>query len=247
MHLLSWNTNHWQRRHYHADLWDYLDELNPDIALLQEAYPPLVNSEDVVVKKAGVKLSNSGNYVWHEIGGNRKWGSGVFTRDMPVRFYELKTQYRGALTVAEVSAGDTIITAISMYGLMEEGFSITTLHRMFSDLTFLLEGKRGLNRYIVLAGDFNASPQFDAKQPGFSHKILFDRIENFGLVDLFPYMPENPLQTWRSDKTDIPWQLDHCFVSKNLFNKVEKAEVLYNETIEKLSDHNPLSIKLNIT
>jgi len=244
MHLLSWNTNHWQRKHLHNDLWGYIDQINPDIALLQEAYPLQAQTGFIGEKTKGSKLSNSDTFVWHPIGGSRQWGSGVFTKQLPVKYYELKTQYKGALTVAEVKSGEEIITAISLYGLMEEGYSITTLHRMFSDLTFLLEGKAGKNRHIVLAGDFNASPQFDDKQKGISHKILFDRIANFGLVDVFPYHPEKPLQTWRSEKTTTPWQLDHFFVSKNLFKRIVKAEVLYNDAIERLSDHNPMLVEL---
>ena len=244
MHILSWNTNHWQRKHLHDDLWDYIDKINPDIALLQEAYPLQSQSGNSGEKTQEVKLSKADTYVWHPIGGSRQWGSGVFTRQWPVKYYELKTQYKGALTVAEVNTGDRIITAISLYGLMEDGYSITTLHRMLSDLTFLLEGKAGKNRHIILAGDFNASPQFDDKQKGISHKILFDRIANFGLMDVFPYNPEKPLQTWRSDKTNVPWQLDHFFVSENLANSIVKAEVLCNDTIEKLSDHNPMLVEM---
>ena len=58
---------------------------------------------------------------------------------------------------------------------------------MFSDLTFLLDGKLG-KRKVILGGDFNASLQWDKQQPGESHRIMFERLENFGLVsciDLF--------------------------------------------------------------
>jgi hypothetical protein len=68
---------------------------------------------------------------------------------------------------------------------------------MLSDLTLLLDGKMGSERKIILAGDFNASTQWDEQQSGHSHKLLFERLENFGMVDVVKSKYGKPIQTWR--------------------------------------------------
>jgi len=247
MKIISWNINHWQRKHLHQELWDYIDrELNPDIALLQEVYPFSEKTGFLGESTRAQQLSKADTYIWRDIDAVRKWGSGVFTKNIPIREVEIKTAYKGALTVAEVKVNNRIITVISLYGILEQGYSITTLHRMFSDLTFLLEGMSGNNRSIILAGDFNASLQFDEQQKGNSHRILFERIQNFGLVDVFPYNKANPVQTWRKENVKTKWQLDHFFVSEDLVGKIVKAEVLFDANIERLSDHNPMLVEIQL-
>jgi hypothetical protein len=62
----------------------------------------------------------------------------------------------------------------------EHGYSITTLHRMLSDLTHLFHGKlrKGGTPKVILGGDLNASIQMDAKQGDDSHRIFFQRLED---------------------------------------------------------------------
>lgn len=247
MKILSWNTNYWQKQTLHAALWQYLDEtLNPDIALLQESVPLQLHQGFIGEHHESLNLSQCGTYIWEDIDPKRRWGSGVFTKNLPIRQLNIKASYPGALTVAEVKVGEDIITTISIYGLLENGYSITSLHRMLSDLTLLLDGKLGTNRKIILAGDFNASLQFDQQQSGESHRLLFDRLENFGLCALFPQNLGQSSQTLRSDKSAKAWHIDHFYVSKNLLDKVRKTEVLFNEQIKALSDHNPLMVEIDL-
>src|SRR5437016_13414886 len=125
------NMAHWSHRSVAEQAWDFLElELAPDFALLQETIP--------------ISRSRDRFCVWQEIGGSRKWGSAVVSRKLPLTELPLKTNaYPGALTVAEADVpGKFNIVLDSMYGQMDEhGYSITTLHRMLSDLTHLLHGK----------------------------------------------------------------------------------------------------------
>ena len=70
------------------------------------------------------------------------------------------------------------IIVISVYALMEKilnvTYSIPNLHRIFSDLTGLIEGRDTKNR-LVIGGDLNASLQIDEQQVGNSHKVFFDK------------------------------------------------------------------------
>ncbi|MCK4593001.1 endonuclease/exonuclease/phosphatase family protein [bacterium] len=246
--IINWNTNYWQRKHLNQKFWDFLDnDLKPDIALLQEVCPNSKSSGFIGDKQKQItKFSDADTFIWENIDQKRKWGTGIFTNNIPIRELKIKTDYQGCLSVAEIKINKIILTAISLYAILEYGYSITSLHRMLSDLTLLLDGKLGLKRNIILAGDFNASLQWDEQQAGISHKIMFERIDNFGLVNLLDKKYAKPIETWRSINAKRNWQLDYVFISLNLVDKIKDINVLYNDQIAELSDHNPIEILLDL-
>jgi exonuclease III len=148
-----------------------------------------------------------------------------------------------------------------MYGLLDKttnqvGYATTTIHRMLSDLTFVLNGDgefAGKNRNVVIGGDLNISIQFDeiyGKKARYTnaHKICFDRIEDFGLVNSFSKDYKGPVQTLRHNRSTIPWQNDYLFLSKNLAKSMQSCRVLDESTdkrISRFSDHNPVVIELD--
>jgi len=132
-----------------------------------------------------------------------------------------------------------------MEKILNVSYAIPNLHRIFSDLTGLLEGRATKNR-IVIGGDLNASLQIDPQQVGNSHKVFFDRLREFQLVNCFDNHYQDFVQTHRHSRSDKPWQNDYFFISKKLEKSLEKCEVVSNETVHKLSDHNPVIIELNI-
>jgi len=231
--IVTWNMCYWQHRVDFSDSWScLLEEISPDIALVQESVPPSTPSV----------LSN---FVWDEIGRNRKWGSGIFSK-YPVERVEFDNTYPGAVVAGEINLPNNAkLTAVSIHVLLEDGYSIIPLHRIFSDLTLLLEGKRG-KRDIILGGDFNASVQFDKRQRSESHRIFFDRVKNFGLVDCLEKFHNQPVQTYRHSKGDEPWQLDYLFLSRRLEDGLEKCYVVRDPDVLKLSDHNPVVAHLCI-
>jgi endonuclease/exonuclease/phosphatase family metal-dependent hydrolase len=93
-----------------------------------------------------------------------------------------------------------------------------------------------------LAGDFNAGLEWDKRQGNNSHRIMFERIEDFGLIDVLK--TSGPVQTWRCSKSKVKWQNDYMFISKGLYDRVKSAKVLCTPEIEKLSDHNPIELIL---
>ena len=216
----------------------YLDrEIAADIALLQESAP--------------IPERQKERCVWREIGKTRKWGSAVLTKNLPLAEIPLKrNDYPGALAVAEVTLPDeSTLTLISIYGQLDEyGYSITTLHRMLSDLTHLFNGElqeRGRPR-VVIGGDLNASIQFDPKQRNNSHRIFFQRLQDFGLVDCQGAFSKERPRTLRRAKSDSPWVNDYIFASESLVGKVLPSEVIENPEILALSDHNPLVVTLDL-
>jgi len=231
--IVTWNMCYWQHRNLFSDSWEYLSQkINPDIALLQETVPP---QEENSLK----------HFVWQTIGEKRNWGSGIFSK-YPVVEVIFGNSYSGYVTVGEVSIlNNAKLTVVSIHAPLEDTYSIIPLHRIFSDLTLLLEGRMG-NRTIVLGGDFNASIQWDRRQKNESHRIFFERVKNFGLCDCLGKFYTKPIQTYRHPQGNTPWQLDHLFISNEVENTLQKCYVIENENIVKFSDHNPIVAELNI-
>jgi endonuclease/exonuclease/phosphatase (EEP) superfamily protein YafD len=220
-----WKTNKAHRR----EAWDYLlHDLAPDVALLQEAVPP-------------AELDPAWSLLWRAAPGSRIGGVGILSR-RPLTEVTLVTVCPGCLVVAEVALPDGhSLTAVCLYGLLEKIghrlFSVTTLHRMWSDLTPLLIDRR---RNLLVGGDFNASLQVDEQTHNRAHAIFFERVADFGLVDCLARFHSFPVQTWRPRQGTIPWQLDYLFAGPRLAPALRACDVLDLPVIHPLSDHNPL-------
>jgi len=201
------------------------------VVLLQESKPP---NNPYYLK----------HRVWTEIGGTRNWGSGIWSR-FPISELNFENGYTGHVIAGEISLPNQMLTVVSIHSPLEHGYSIIPLHRIFSDLTRILDGKRG-KRSIVLGGDFNAGVQWDEKQNGVSHRILFERVESFGLVDCTKKVYNEPVQTYRHNRGNTPWQLDYFFLSNDLEVRFHDCRVLDDDTIRGCSDHNPVLIDLDL-
>ncbi len=229
---------HWSHKKHDAEAWQYfLTKTDADIFLFQESYP----NSDILRKD---------NLVWNEIGGSRPWGSGIYSPKYKIREYAFDNNFHGAVTAAEIEINAELkVIVISLYGLMEKisniSYAIPNLHRMFSDLTEILEFKDTKHR-VIIGGDFNASKQIDEIQTGDSHRVFFDRLKEFGLVNCFDNYFEEYVQTHRHSRSEKPWQNDYFFISKRLEKQLKNCEVLDNESVRKLSDHNPVLIELDV-
>ena len=236
--VACWNMAHWSHQQHTERAWDYLDSaVCADISLVQEAVPPTARQGD--------------ECVWQEIRGTRRWGSGVLTRGFPVSAVTLQRHdYPGALTVAEVTLPDrSTLIAISLYGQMDEhGYAITTLHRMLSDLTHLLEGKLlpGRRPRVVLGGDFNASPQCDDRYHTKTHRVFFDRLHAFGMRDCQGVFTDHRRRTLRHAKSPVPWVNDYIYASESLTRSVIAHRVLEDPEVLALSDHNPVVVTFDL-
>jgi len=151
--IATWNMAYWQYKNYFEEAWDcYLREIDADIIFFQEARPSKVIEND------------KEHLVWNEISSNRPWGSGVYSKKYKLTEEIIKTEFKGAFSIANTNIEDKKLTFISLYGLMEnngptKSYSITNLHRMLSDLTCIFNGHLDGKRNIVLGGDLNASVQ----------------------------------------------------------------------------------------
>ncbi len=229
---------HWSHRKYSEEAWKYfMTDLNSDVHLFQESYP----NDNVL---------DQNQLIWNAIGGSRNWGSGIYSSKYQVTNYSFNNNFLGAVEVAEIDiTEDFKPIVISLYGVFESilnvSYAIPNLHRIFSDLTGILEGRKTKHR-VILGGDLNASVQVDENITGNSHRVLFDRVREFGLVNCFDNYFDDFVQTHRHSRSKKPWQNDYFFISKKLERHLVDCRVIDNAEVRKLSDHNPVVIELDV-
>jgi endonuclease/exonuclease/phosphatase family metal-dependent hydrolase len=256
--IVSWNMDHWRRSSSERRAaWELLRGLNVDYALVQEAVPPGDTAASRCVYRDG------------GIAGKGRWGSAVVSFRKPIRKVSdvaspygrsgrrasLERTLPGSLAVAEANDG---LVLVSAYGAFDEGYTVTTVHRLLSDLTPLLDGPLG--KRVVLAGDLNVSTQIQPPHRA-RHRNALERFATLGLVDCFtlPGVSPAPLagcpcedepcrhvRTERHARSRVPWQTDYVFVSKALARRVRACSTLDGAEPDPwaLSDHCPLVLEL---
>jgi hypothetical protein len=236
--------DHWKRsRDLHGQAWTFLEgTVRADIALVQEA-TPLGRGSAVVFRHGGIHDDRV------QPPKNLGWGSAVISYGPALRTVEyanspyspkptpvLRT-FPGAVAIAEVVREPSLIV-VSAYGVIDHGYAESTVHRMLSDVTPLIDERRC--RGIIVAGDLNITTQWSEKHKSFlrgrheehirRHRNLFDRFEALGLHNVVVRTTPGPLegcdcraaddcqhvQTQRHRTSAFPWQNDYIFLSEDL-------------------------------
>lgn len=249
MRVATWNMNHWQRTPgERTEAWAFLNDLSLDVALVQEALPP--PGTRAVYRSEG-------------IGARRKWGSAVVsfggdlvelarvTSGFAKQEMELLQTFPGSVAIAHSTEGEGSVF-ISAYGLLDGGYAITTMHRVLSDITPLLD--RDLGKRLIIGGDFNCSTQLEGRDRD-RHRNLFERFATLGLVDLLAATADTRLpldncpcsdepcrhvQTHHHPKSALPWHDDYLFATAALAERMRDCQPLAGPDAWRLSDHCPV-------
>lgn len=269
LRIVTWNIDHWKGSgrdpgHTRA-AWEYLETLSPDLALVQEATSPLTNGAAIGWKGQSIPPATE-PASWH-IGPRRRWGSAVISYgpaltevstarspysplDVPLR-----GTHPGCVRVAQADLPDqSKLTLISVYGLIDAGYAVTTMHRILADLTPVFDDTR-YNAHVVLGGDLNLSTQFGEPHRA-RHRLVFECIKAFGLVDCLDMklgatrpLADCPcgaaacrhIRTQRHVKAPhVPWQNDYLFASERLATTLTACYAHNDDAAWALSDHCPV-------
>lgn len=274
MRIVTWNMDHWRRSQDLRDrAWRYLsEELHPDVALLQESVPR-GDADKVVFREGGILDERK------RPPRKLEWGSSVVSFGPPMRAMDevvglfskqtipLHRTFPGAVAIAEVDCPSGPLVVVSAYGLIDRGYADTTVHRILSDLTPLIDLRKG--RRMVIAGDLNITTQWSKKHRSFlkglheeclrRDKNVFARFEALGFRNVVNAPDGKPLegcectagaecrhvQTQRHDRSTFPWQNDYFFVTEGLVDAVVGVEVLAKDEVWHLSGHSPIIVELN--
>lgn len=265
--------DHWRRtQEVRERSWDFLQQVaRVDIALVQEAVP-VGRGLSQVFRENGIR--DDRNSPPRDLG----WGSAVVSYGLRLQAIEtvvgpfssnpvdlLKT-FPGSVAIARIECEEPI-TVVSAYGVIDHGYAESTVHRILSDLTPLIDQQHG--RRLIIAGDLNISTQWSAKHRSFlrgrqdecllRHRNLFERFELLGLRNVVVSAMSGPLegcecsdgagcrhvQTQRHDRSTFPWQNDYFFVTEDLIEKPFTVDVIDQEDVWELSSHCPIVVELS--
>lgn len=191
--FLSWNMQH------RAESWEWLWRRAPEegvqVALLQEAAPP-------VMVPHGVRIHPAEDQHWSirgaGVGTTRNWCSAVVCFDPELDFEaivatplvdarpgEIVSSHPGQWAAARIGGRSVprAVTFISMYGLWidVQNYAVPSVHRALSDCTPLFWGARP----TVIAGDFNIWRGYGEWRSGYDS--VFTRLDSEGFKLLGPY------------------------------------------------------------
>lgn len=261
MRAVSWNMRSAKAGRFAA--WEYLLELNPDIALLQDVVELPLQVAAAYEAREAFAIRQSGQrqrFKTMLLVRGRIHEEMLLPAAEPWIAEELQ-RYAGNLIShrVQLDAGPTL-NAISVYNpawpinkdrlldtdtgkvrLTQQNCSIWLSDLLWSSLGLLLNEATGP---LIVAGDFNLCENFDRwnATPAGNREYL-DRMASLGLVECLRHTSGEVMPTFRRPGADEPsCQIDHMFVTKPLANALVTARAGSRDVVfgQGLSDHLPI-------
>jgi len=258
MKVLSWNLNH---RSVESPQWDYFRELNPDIALLQEANKiptDILSNYEVAFECA---LNQSGDPVSYMKTGIAVKGKKLDSIDLfPKLLWAQKHEelFHGSVLARKVElTSGKILNVVSVHSpawhidisdVNEnelKGIRLTKSKKVWiADLLSYSLSNINDDEDWIVAGDFNLCEMLDKRPPGPNAEYL-ERMEECGWHECLRGTSGKLTPTYISRTR--AFQLDYMFVNKsfqlNLTNcYAENPELIFRQ---KMSDHLPVVGEIN--
>jgi len=213
--------------------WPYFFEsLNPDIAFLQESSPLYDDFKfNIVTQNVKKNLNNS-----------------ILLKDCQPERLLIEDEHQMGVIASQFQNQNNKIFLLSIYGNLS--FTGTLDYVLLETIEFFIQEMR--NKFqakdIIISGDFNMDRRMDenptsskfSKKGETRHADFFDGILRLGFQDCLRKFHSLPIQTYRHNRGIYPWELDHMFVTPELYNRLKSINVYVDESILSLSDHNPI-------
>ena len=266
MKTITWNM---RRAKKGSSAWSYFNELNPDIALLQEvtSYPEsLSNTYSILFCKAFTKD-----------GTEQSFGTAIFIKGGSLEVIpflakeawvnnELTRLQGNILPVTITLPNGKNINIVNVYSpawpIDRKRLAGINLDYLKSELTkdiwaidlvqAVLRNQDLEETDWILGGDLNSSVTFDTKFPvGLrNNQEILDRLkQNYGLVECLHFKQGKLTPTFKSNKTKkVVDQIDHIFVKESMLPRVRTCIIGDQERVfgASLSDHLPIILDLEI-
>jgi endonuclease/exonuclease/phosphatase family metal-dependent hydrolase len=246
LRVVSWNMGYWQNKAAHEDAWRHLlNELQPDVALLQEARSP----ESV---EPPWRLVERRDERWWSLIVSRGI-NGEYERPGPESALGRFGTY---IAAAELHIAGTPVFVASVHALAQrvepawlEGLNADEIGRpdvgevWHNDLAYYLLRQQADTRPMILGGDWNTCRAYDPPHPTFrGGGAFFSRLQDHGLVDACHHDagPEAPTRF----KGTTEYALDHVIVSSHF--ERNGAPVIDRSVVPALSDHAPVILDLSL-
>jgi exonuclease III len=267
MRIVTWNV-HGARKD--SPLWEFLSELNPDVLLLQEigSMPnSLLDSFDhysrPAVSKAGVpQRFRTGALVKGEIVNRISLLSEYEWANHELEFLKgnfisctVELNDHTPLNVISVHSPAWPVDKRRLKGIDVSGVKTSTNPNVWgTDILLAALRNRVANDEIwIVGGDYNSSETFDWDWQNRNGKRFgirssgnaenLERMRRLGFTECLRQTENDPIiPTFRHSRGRIEHQMDHLFVSNQLYSRLDKCTVGDRDVIfdRALSDHLPI-------
>jgi len=263
MRVVTWNC---RRSTKEKDIWKHVQELSPNILLLEEvsSFPKWIENNYIYKYERSITKNNTkqrfGNLLAHN---GEKIQEIELTTELAWVNKEIK-KFKGNLLSYNIKLNSNALNLISVYSpawplnsdiLNQEQIGSVKLTQnrelWLADLLwYALKCNINNNLNYIIGGDFNLSTTFDSwgKYPRGNQEYL-DRMRDIGLIECLKKFHGELVPTFKDPSNGkIIHQMDHLFVTSNLYLKLSNCCVGDREYIfgNKLSDHLPIIADIDI-
>ena len=250
MEIYSWNVNG-LRAVSKKGLFEFMAETSPDILCIQETKL----QED----KLTDQLINIDGYYSNFSHAEKKGYSGVamYSKEKPLKVEHgigiEKFDAEGRILIAEFKS--FILFNIYFPNGQKDDDRLNYKMEFYDGLLDYLNLLKDQGKKLIICGDYNtAHKEIDIKNPkpnekysGFLpiERVWIDKFISQGYVDVYRELhPKDVKYSWwsyrfKAREKNVGWRIDYFFVSDNMIDKVDSAEIL-NEVMG--SDHCPIKI-----
>ncbi len=258
LRVLTWNCRHATEQ---SAAWDYLRELNPDIALLQEvgSIPLSVATKfDRIVKPAtnrdgrlqsfstailvrgelGPAIPMATPLAWVNSEFQRFAGNVVAHRVRPIDWPDVNvvSVYSPAWPIDRTWLAGVDVSGVK---LTQQKWDVWVMDLVWASL----RERTDLDQPWIIAGDFNSSETFDHWPGGpRGNREFLDRMAGLGLCECLRFAQDKLTPTFRSPRGVINAQIDHLFTTPALGSRLRCCETGDPDRVfrQGLSDHLPI-------
>lgn len=252
MKIISWNVNGIRAIHKKGFV-EWLNSEQPDILCIQETKANIDQLDDALI--------NVLDYFSFFSSAQKKGYSGVavYTKKKPLSVkYGIEIERfdsEGRILILEYQ-NFILLNIYFPNGQMNEDRLKYKLEFYDSILEYC-EKLKSNGKELIICGDYNTAhkeidlknPKQNEKRSGFLpvERKWMDKLIQYGYIDVFRYFyPDDIIYSWwsyrfKAREKNIGWRIDYFFVSSNLIDKVETADIF---TEVKGSDHCPIALFL---
>jgi len=211
-------------RRRHEEAWRYLlDELRPDVALVQEA-----------LFAAEPRLAAAGQVTWSDDRGKDS-GTAIFVR-RGLSATRVSVRSTGSYIAAVELASEDGPTLVASVHVGPPNYR-KHLRILADELAAVVVGRR-----FVVGGDLNAARHIDKVYGGRWFTRYFEDLERAHFYDCHWRQHGKEIQSFWGRQAKNPYQCDHLFVDAATGLTSPICGIVDNPVLRDLSDHGPIEL-----
>ena len=266
MKVVSWNV---RRAKKDSSVWEFLSDMDFDIALLQEVGSMPENVKEKYEIKSKQAVTKSGKL--------QNFSTAVIVKGKIIEEISLSSEYDWVNKEIEFFNGNLVSCAVK---LRDHGkFNVISVYSpawpvdknrlenidvspvklknnpevwVTEILWSALKNMVSNNKRWIVGGDYNISETFDKKWQddnrvkfgirSSGNKEILDRMQKIGFTECLRKYNNEIIPTFKHSSGEIVHQIDHLHVTNNLYSELKKCGTGEQSKIfgESLSDHLPI-------